>query len=444
MQSAILARLILMLSATVPMSIAAQYVVRGVVLDERGDLPLVGAHVQVVGQAVGTYTDHLGRFEVRSVERHVPLRVTYVGFKELERRADARVTALEPLLIRLEPIAIELPVAEVRPAGPEVVFERKDLHVGDYLVNDQGLWVLVYGRKQLMLRQGLAGQTFWHGTRVHLLDTIFREVANGSLPGTTCSLEHDHCYRPVVKAANEAWALERDGDALSIGHIDEGTYRNAVIPWTDSIPHMLIGNTWLYEYPAFEHVAYDALKGKQQVICEVVDEFWMAIFRGNYKYMSGRSKVLAMDMAMEHGTDPEIIAGFMVGIDADLRYRPPYAPLYVLDDTLCVFDHYKERIRRFDRFLQPVDEVPITYHRDRDWDHNVVMDRATSAVYARFARGSATWLQRIEPNTGGLGASTRLTHPYPEDVQVHDGYAYYVYRPFGSPQKRTLYREPLR
>lgn len=422
----------------------AQHAVHGLVLDARGDMPLVGAHIRLAGEPAGAYSDAQGRFVLHCTNRRVTIRVSHVGFHDAVERVDALLTKDDPMVVRLKAMTIELPQAVIRPQEPEVVYERKDLHVGDYLVNDDGVWVLVYGERRLWLRQDMVGQTVWKGGELHRLDTLFREIARASVPGDAQALERDHAGRPVVRSLDGAWSVAGGKSGFGFAPVDADVYRNAVKPWTDSVPGMLLGNTWTHDYPAFDHVAYVAASGEQRVVCEVVDRHWMEIFRSSYKYICGRSKVIAMDLAREHSTDPEIIAGFMAGVDEDLRYRPPYAPLYVVDSTLCVFDHHLERIRRFGLDLKPMNEIPITYQRDRDWDHGVVHDRATGAVYARFARGTVTWLRPVDLTTGALGTSTRLTHPYPEDVQVFDGHAYYVYRPFGSLQKRTLYREPLR
>ncbi|MBK7381840.1 MAG: carboxypeptidase-like regulatory domain-containing protein [Flavobacteriales bacterium] len=444
MPNEILVRLWLFVALVLPTGASAQFTIRGLVLDARGDLPLVGAHVRVVGGDEVGFTEGKGHFDLHVSSRKVVVRISYVGFEDLLKTMIVAGADGERTTFKLVPKAVELPVAEIHAPEPEVVFERKDLHVGDYLVNDDGVWVLVYGTKQLWHRQGLVGQTVWKDARLHLLNTRFEEITNGPLPRTACDLARDHAYRPVVKSEDGAWRIDRQGGDIGIGWIDAHTYSNAVIPWTDSVPGYLIGNTWMYEYPAFDHVAFNALTAKQELICSVVDPHWMAIFRSGYKYMSGRSKVLAMDLAMEHGTDPETIAGLMIGFDQDMRYRPPYAPLFVIGDTLCVFDHYKERIRRFSSHLLPIDEIPITYQRDREWDHRLVQDRSSGAVYVCFARGARTWLRPLDPATGVLGEATPLTFPWPEDVQVHDGYAYYVYRPYESLQKRTLYREVLR
>ena len=64
-------------------------------------------------------------------------------------------------------------------------------------------------------------------------------------------------------------------------------------------------------------------------------------------------------------------------------------------------------------------------------------------LYAVFQRNGYQWLRAIDPVTGLLGERTRLTYRYPERTQVFNGSVYYVYRPFESLQKRSIYRERL-
>lgn len=170
----------------------------------------------------------------------------------------------------------------------------------------------------------------------------------------------------------------------------------------------------------------------------------MSLFRSQYKYMSGRDKVLAMDLEKETGVDREVIAGYMTGFHHDLYFHEPYAPLFVMRDTLLVFDHYRHRLRRFSSDRRELDELPIGYHRMREWTGRLIQDRITGSVHALFRRGSRVWVRRINQSTGELGNPTELEFPYPDEVQVADGWVYYVYRPHGSLQRRTLYRERLK
>lgn len=169
----------------------------------------------------------------------------------------------------------------------------------------------------------------------------------------------------------------------------------------------------------------------------------MELFRSQYKYMSGRDKVIAMDLELETGVDREVIAGYMTAFHDDPYFQLPYAPLFVVDDVLCVFDHTTDRIRRFHRDRGHERDVPIAYHHERGWDSCLLQDPASGAVHALFKRGPHTWLRHVDAGTGSMGDRMELTHPYPEAIRIYDGYVYYVYRPFGSLQHRTLYREAL-
>ncbi len=423
---------------------SGQTVLRGQVLDARVDMPLVGANVRVDGDGAMGLTDAKGYFELPCKGDRTTVRISYVGFHDLVKKVNASAPTGERSIFRLQAKVTELPELSVRSAGPEVVFERKDLHVGDYLVNEAGVWVLVYDQKQLWHRQEDAGNTVWLGARLHLLDTSFAEVASGPFPAEVVALERDYAGRPWILGKKTAWVAAMGERDIGLEPLGREVYDKAIHPWTDSLPRLLLGSTYDAELPEFDHVAFHTTTDEQEVLCHVVDPFMLELYRSEYKYMSGHNKVIAMDIALDTGVDPEMIAGMMTGFAQSIYFDPPYAPLFALGDTLCVFDHAKERIRRFDHHLRPVDEVPIVHHRDRHWDKRLFHDRSTNAVYGRFANGSLTWLQRVHPATGALGAVTRLTHPYPEDVQVFGGYVYYVYRPYGSLQKRTLYRERLR
>ncbi|MBK6342503.1 MAG: carboxypeptidase-like regulatory domain-containing protein [Flavobacteriales bacterium] len=419
----------------------------GVVLDSETNQPLSGAHISIPGTDEGEVSDAEGRFSLnvrRGVD--VQLRITYTGFTELKQKVPAKEVATgEVLLLRLARGAILLDPTEVRARiAPEVVFKRPDLHVGGYLANADGLWVLAYSKPQLWHSQADAGQRVMQAARLVLLDTLLREMASIGLPDDARAMHCDHGGRPVVEGAREGWIARREGDLLALGRLDRETLREAVLPWTDSLGGKLLGNNRNEAYPAFEHFARDLKTNKDQLLCTVQDDFMIELFRSQYKYMSGPDKVIAMDLEIETGIDRELIAGFMTGFHKDLYFKVPYAPLFVVRDTLCVFDHAKERIRRFMAEGTAVAEVKMRHAAERHWAKTLIQDQHSGQVYALFRQGPRTWLRSVDVRDGSIGAPSMLVHPFPEDVQVHEGHAYYVYRPHGSTQKRTLYRERLR
>ena len=446
MRSSILARYTFLVVALLPAAAMAQRIVRGTVLDATMERPLPDANVRLQGSDVGAVTDATGHFELEcGTAEEVTLRISFVGYAEKVRVVtQEEILSGTPILILLQRSVTELPEMDVHAPEPEEVFQRKDLHVGAYHVNADGLWVLVYASPQLWHRAENAGEQILHGARLYLLDTLFNERFHRSLPSAVRGLRKDHRQRAIVEGVKDAWFASAGEEDIELGPVHLATLHEAVLPWTDSVPGYLLGNNLQPTYPAFDHFGYDPGRDTSRLICSVVDAHTMELFRSQYKYMTGHDKVVAMDLGREMGVDAEVIAGYMTGFPEDLYFSVPYAPLFVVRDTLCVFDHYRERIRRFNLGMTPIDEIPMVHQRDQNWDGLLLQDAASDAVHVVFARNARTWIRRIDPATGALGPATALTYPYPEEVQVHDGHVYYVYRPYGSLQKRTLYREVLR
>jgi len=426
-------------------TMAQRTVLHGLVMDAATERPLADAHVQVKGVQLVAVTSGTGGFElVLAHAKAVVLVVSRVGYTAEERKVSAYELATgEPVVIRMLPRTVELPAVTIKRPAPEVVYQREDLHVGDYLTNSEGVWVLTYERPKLVHRHDEQGKQVYREGRLHLLGTDLVERSSVRLPTDVCRLRQDAAHRVVVEGTRCAWVAMESGGELVLEEISLKTMREHVIPWTDSIAGQLLGSNFDRTFPAFDHFAFDVLSQGSRPICTVQDDFRMELFRSQYKYMSGHDKVVAMDMALETGVDAEIIAGYMTGFYNDIYFKAPYAPLFVVRDTLCVFDHYQERIRRFLPDLTEVDAVPITYHRERTWKTRLIQDRADGSVYAVYARNLRTWLREVDTTSGKLGPERLLDHPGPEEVQVHDGHAYFIYRPFGSLQHRTLYRQAI-
>lgn len=424
-------------------------ILHGLVLDSVTKAPVAGVHVRVVrssslNELQMAVSDEQGVFHIRvpQLKGH-QLQLGHIGYVP-KRVTLSKDHGDDTLRIHMRSKVYMIPEVVIGRSAPEVVYQRKDLHVGDHYANSEGIWVLAYEQPRLWHRQENAGEQLFRDARLVLLDTLFNELASHKMPGEVRRLHHDHRGRVVVDGQADAWVAEWRNDAIVLGVVDRRTLHNAILPWTDSTAGRLLGTNRSEEWPAFDHLAFDPQSDLQQAFCTIEDKFVMELFRSQYKYMSGRDKVIAMDLEKDSGIDRQVIAGYMTGFQDHPYFTVPYAPLFVVNDTLCVFDHVSERIRRFSPAGEGIDEVPMQHANDRRWRGRLIQDREDDSVYALFARGSQSWLCRVEPSTGLLAAPIPLSHPFPEEVQVHGGYAYYVYRPTGPRDQRTLFRELVR
>jgi hypothetical protein len=116
------------------------------------------------------------------------------------------------------------------------------------------------------------------------------------------------------------------------------------------------------------------------------------------------------------------------------------------DDTLFVFDHYKDLIFKYSAVGDLIDSVPIYHHynpKSTGWKNQMVQDRITGQIYAVFDKAGFSYLGNIDLNTGKINELVRLEFRYVDKIAVHNNTVYYVYRPFESVQKRFLYSESL-
>ena len=413
--------------------------------DRYGGTPIEKAHMRDLASGRVWISDPEGSISVEGTAFPVELEITHIAYQQ--RRIGITGDDFEmdgTLVIELEPRIVLLDPVQISPPGPQIVHQPADLHVGAYHVNHDGVWVLVYAKKQIWHREADAGDQVFRGASLHLLDLGLRQIASLNFPAEVKDLVHDHQQRPIIVTPHDAYIVGRIGDRIDLQRIDLATLNGSVLPWKASIGGELIGSDQQSTYLAFNFIAFDMVSQESRVICTVEEKHTLELFRSQYKYMSGREKVIAMDLELETGIDREIIAGYMTGFHNDIYYHEPYAPVFVVNDTICIFDLSIDRIRRFDRAYTAIDEIPIHFHEQRSWRAMLIQDPVTERIYSIHQRNERIWLNEIDPRTGNAVESPPLHHPYAGEVKVHDGRVWYVYRPFGSLQRRTLYREPLR
>lgn len=409
--------------------------------------PVKGAVVRWPGGA--SSTNVFGQCTVTWDGIHtVHVQVMHVSFDTLEVDLGKRSATTDGCwnVVVQEHIYTTREVVVTRPA-PEPVFLRPDLHAADLLINDAGVWVLAYAHPRMLKAENESHQEILRDVRLVLLDTLFRELASCPVPEDVLGLRRDLRDEVVLEGTAHAFGVLRNGDDLRLVPFGLDDLRKKVLPWTDSIPGRVLGSNNDQVLPAFDHIAYDPVNDSAALVVSVVDSFMMRLFRSEYRFLKGPEKVAAMNLAAELHVDKEIVAGYMSGFQHNIWFKPVYAPLFTVGDTLLVLDHANGLLRKFDHGLTERGRVPLRYltkGAKEPWAGRVVQDRRTRTLYAVFQRNGTCWLRAIDPVSGALAAKETVTYTYPERLQVHNGYLYYVYRPFESLQKKGIYRERLR
>ncbi|MDX2362818.1 MAG: hypothetical protein QNK23_18555 [Crocinitomicaceae bacterium] len=319
------------------------------------------------------------------------------------------------------------------PGTPIVQYGSRRLHVSDFEIMENGnLLLLTYPKR---LKKG-SELLIWNGQRA---------IASFKVESEAEELVRDFRGNPHVVCEDAVYAVYANDESVGLANIDRDYFTKFVVPIVDTNKSKLYFSNFNKFYPAFDYFSYDRIDSAYTKILEIEDELMMELYRAEYKWVDVRTKLWAKNKEIQTGVDAEIWVG-MNYFTQSIYYKELYAPLFHRNDTLFIFDYYKDYLRTFDDLGNPLDSIPIYHHYDTrttGWESNLIQDRKTGQIYALYERDGYTYIGWVNTNTGEINEQVKLEFRYAHSVQVHGNHVYYIYRPYESPQKKFLYKERL-
>jgi hypothetical protein len=339
------------------------------------------------------------------------------------------------LEVFLEPSKLrELKEIVLKPPGkPDTVFESDRLSVADFELLQDGRLILLTYPKQLK-----------KGSELLLYDGM-NVSASFSLPGMAQELVRDFRGNTHVLCLDNVFGVLVNRNQIGISSIERGYFMKYVAPIVDTSYTKYFLSNFNKNYPAFEYYAYDLLDSTYSDILHIEDELMMELYRSEYKWVDVRTKLWAKNQEIQTGIDAEIWVGANY-FTQSVYYKELYAPLFFKNDTLYIFDYYKDRLFSFDIYGRALDSVPIYHHyqpKASGWKRSLLQDHVTGEIYAVFEKNGYSFLGRVDLKTGEIIEKVILEFKYVDKIAIFDNFVYYVYRPFESNQKKFLYKERL-
>jgi hypothetical protein len=319
------------------------------------------------------------------------------------------------------------------PGVPDTVFESKRLSVADFEVQQNGRLVLLTYPKQLR-----------KGSELLLYDGL--EVLNTfSVPGIAQELVRDYRGNAHVICEDNVYGLHINGQNIEISSLEKEYYLKYLAPILDTNRNKMFFSNFNKDYPAFEYYAFDQLDSTYSKIINIKDDLMMELYKSEYKWVDVRTKLWAKAKEHETGIEAEIWVGANY-FTQSIYYKELYAPLFSKNDTIYVFDYYRDKLFSFDRVGNPLDSVAIYHHyqpKSTGWKKQLIQDKGTGEIYAVYDRSGYSYIGLIDPKTGEIKEQVRLEFRYVDKISIHDNFVYYIYRPFETAQKKFLYKERL-
>jgi hypothetical protein len=411
-------------------------------LDAETSAAVVNASVRVGEKGRIHYSDKEGKVNFRHSEK-----TCRVVIRHLAYLPDTLIlTADKPITVRLKSNRIELGIATVSENLPDTVYGSPQYHVADYAFSRHGLVLLTYEKERRWKRQEEAEITLYNGCRLKIIDEDGKEIWDFKVTDEAIGLYDSYPGEVFLNTRKGYFGIAKHEHLFLLQKVPDNQFTEWIEPIVDSIGPLIYFSNFIPSFPAFEYRILDKRDTTIHVMHRVIDRELMVQFRSEFKWMQPREKLEAFRLERKTGIDKEIIAAYMSGFPNSIYFQELYAPLFTRGDTVLIFDHYTERAHRF-AGQTPLDSIPIHYHKKKPgamkWNRQLVSDFDTQDIYSVFSKNGDYYLATIDLATGEALNHVKLHHRYPENIKVRSGEVFYQYRPFGSLQKKFLYKQRL-
>ncbi|HFC00847.1 MAG TPA: hypothetical protein ENJ53_08605 [Phaeodactylibacter sp.] len=109
-----------------------------------------------------------------------------------------------------------------------------------------------------------------------------------------------------------------------------------------------------------------------------------------------------------------------------LMYPPLFAPLVNMGSELCLFNHTMGYLEFFSFEGKTKRFVPITYHEDKKWQKQILVDKATNKVYTVFKTKTGKAIYEINTQDGTIHSVLFFDCSFVEKMTIHRGYLFYL------------------
>lgn len=413
-------------------------VIKGTVSDYETQKPIEKVNV-FFGKLVYT-TNANGVFHIKTVQgTDIKLKLTCVGFypeTKILTAAETKGKDTLEIFISLKKNVTQLQTVDVTPnVKVDTVIGSNTYFVEDFEFWGDNLVLLTYDRKFDLKK-----------SKIQLATPARQILFTLNIPGEAEQLYKDFLGNVNVICKDSVYRLKLKDNQLALAQMDKEDFQYLIMPCVDTIGTKILFSDYRDDFPEFNYYAFNTTDSTATIFKNVKDVPLSQLYNFEYEYLKPKEKLYARKIEQETGIDKRQVAAYMTGFTKQYYFTPLYAPLFVVNDTVMVFDHYSDRLYKYDLDSKPLDSVKISYHHPekwKEWRRQLIKDEVTQCIYGLFLKNGYYYLKEIDTRTGEITGYSKLSFPYVQKIRIRNGYAYYVYRPFDSLQSKFLYREKI-
>ena len=387
-------------------------VVQGYCKDEDGKA-IENVSVYAHDSILVAVTDAQGHFTYSFAKTGEILRFAHMVFEPTYYTIKKKDVNGKNLTVKMNIRSHKLLEVEVTANAPHVAFDNPVMTVLDYVIRDDGIYMIVYRRK--------------HSSLLHLsfdMDTLHEMP----IPSRYKIINRD--------AFGDIYALTDDQASL-VGFMELEDGKQMLMNFYYSMPRKEF-----YEKFSTIVTATDS----------VYITGWRHFFGTGVSYYRN---ILGRDyepILLHYIEDKEAVASIRRihgRYEADF-IEPVYAPIYAIDNRFYLFAFVDHETLVFDTDGNLLERHPLTFHEyrkwngkmtpDRHWKQNILVDAARKEFYTIFVDDGLGTLKRIDLKTGTVASVMDLSgYPFAQSVRIYNGVLYFLY-PRGENHRKALYQ----
>ena len=396
-------------------------VIQGICENENGQT-IENVSVYAKDSLLVSITDENGCFAYDRARKGDKLRFAHMGYEPNYYTIKEKDINGKPVNISLKTKSHELLEVEVTANAPHVAFENPVRSVLDYVIADDGIYLIAYRRRNASV--------------LHLsfeLDTLHELIIS---PNYKNLFKDFYGFVHVISNENAC--------QLGFTWTTDGQKKDMYL--CTPLPLDLFYKNYAPIVAASDSVV---ITGRYA-------------FYGTEQYYYCVTPTADTMYLLEHIVDEkmrdDIIDLYRFGVDQfhyyALNFYPTmfyiYNPIYGIDNKFYLFAYADDETIVYDAVGKELARYPLVFHEqkkwngqtvvDKRWKKSMIVDRARREFYSFFINDGLCTLMHIDLHTGTAKPVLDLSgYPFAEMLRIHNGVLYFLY-PTGNNHRKALYQ----
>ncbi len=407
-------------------------VVTGVVMNEQNvrianaEIKLGAANVK--SNSKGTFILSISKLPAQMNVKH-PLYKEYIEVL----RAPIRYGDTLKLEIILEGKETELEEVTINASKIIWAYDKKNTHIIDFALHDQEMLLVCKEDHKYFLRR---------------LDSIGKKIVDVQVKKGPLSLYRDCTGGTHLVYADSIFEIKfiRNSIGMLSGDSYEKTMKvlsPCVISSPDNIilkrlgPHNKLVEyvkvDWNTKKPSQLYITSDQMMMRQLDEYAAANNIPVALSNPNY----ARTTVINNSTDRQRWQNQQFYN--------QILKKPLYAPIFEINDSVYVFDHFKDSAMVYSRSGKHIRSFQFSYHYFENWKGELFLNVEKTKLYAKYEIDGLVTLRQINPSTGKVVTTDILEkHIHPINIQIRGSFAYYIYKHYLDNSIHYLYKQPLK